>query len=494
MSIESMQQRIAKGQDQISKNRAAVRQGKMRQHYHFMPECGWMNDPNGLIYFKGKYHFFYQCNPYGNFWDCMHWGHAVSEDLLHWEYLPLALAPSEPYDDFQKGGCFSGSAIEKDGVLYLFYTGAINEGNGFYQHQCLARSEDGVHFEKYEGNPVVTVPDGFSAEYFRDPKVWEHEGCYYMVVGAGLNGHGMALLFRSEDLLHWDYINVLAESRGEWGYMWECPDFFELDGRYVLTCSPMGSGDHTAIYMTGNFDYATGRFECISSGEMDWGFDFYAPQSFLAPDGRRITVGWANEWEWMPLWKDWGPTYKEGWCGSFNIPRELFLSREGQLCTRPIREIETLRKDPFFQAELTVQEEEMELSAGNGCSCELKFEVDLKETDARRIDLLLRADEKHETRLTFDLEHGAMCVDRNRSDDWSRGISRSVLNLGGKEKLDVHILIDQSSIEVFADGYRNNHSNNVFAADGQTQIRLRAEGGKAVLRHYEAYRLEECYK
>ncbi len=114
----------------------------------------------------------------------MHWGHAVSEDMIHWEYLPVALAPSEPYEDHLKGGCFSGSAIEFDGKLYLIYTAATNHGNGFVQTQCVAYSEDGIHFEKYEKNPVLTAPEGISPDSFRDPKVWKHEDSYYMVCGA----------------------------------------------------------------------------------------------------------------------------------------------------------------------------------------------------------------------------------------------------------------------------------------------------------------------
>ena len=160
MSKELMIERIEKAQKEIEAKRETVQQGKFRQDYHFMAETGWINDPNGLIYFKGKYHFFYQYNPYSGFWDCMHWGHAVSEDMIHWEYLPLALAPSEVYDDHLKGGCFSGSAIEHDGKLFLIYTGTCNNGNGFEQAQCIAYSEDGIHFEKYEGNPVITAPEG----------------------------------------------------------------------------------------------------------------------------------------------------------------------------------------------------------------------------------------------------------------------------------------------------------------------------------------------
>ena len=174
MSRELMQQNIQKAQLEIDAKKDIVKNGKMRQHYHFMAQTGWINDPNGLIYYKGKYHFFFQYNPYYGFWDCMHWGHAVSEDMVHWEYLPLALAPSENYDNHPRGGCFSGSAIEHDGKLFLMFTGTANNGEGFEQTQCIAYSEDGIHFEKYEGNPVLTAPEGIPTDFFRDPKVWKH--------------------------------------------------------------------------------------------------------------------------------------------------------------------------------------------------------------------------------------------------------------------------------------------------------------------------------
>lgn len=119
MSQKLMLEKIEKAQREIDTKREVVKHGKMRQCYHFMGETGWINDPNGLIYFRGKYHYFYQHNPFNGFWDSMYWGHAVSDDLIHWEYLPLALAPSEYYDNHLKGGCFSGSAIEHDGKLYL---------------------------------------------------------------------------------------------------------------------------------------------------------------------------------------------------------------------------------------------------------------------------------------------------------------------------------------------------------------------------------------
>ena len=344
MSKELMIERIEKAQKEIEAKRETVQQGKFRQDYHFMAETGWINDPNGLIYFKGKYHFFYQYNPYSGFWDCMHWGHAVSEDMIHWEYLPLALAPSEVYDDHLKGGCFSGSAIEHDGKLFLIYTGTCNNGNGFEQAQCIAYSEDGIHFEKYEGNPVITAPEGVPTDLFRDPKVWKHDDTYYVVCGASKNGFAQARLYKSTDMFHWEFVNVLAESRGEWGYMWECPDFYPVGDKYVLMFSPMGGKERTSVYLVGDFDYDTGKFFYTISGEIDWGFDYYAPQSFLAPDGRRILVGWANAWDWMPFWKDWGPTYQEGWCGFFNIPREAVLAEDNTLKFIPVKELQ----DAYF--------------------------------------------------------------------------------------------------------------------------------------------------
>lgn len=521
MSKEFMQQNIEKAQREIAEKKGTVARGKMRQRYHFMAQTGWLNDPNGLIYFRGKYHFFFQYNPYHGFWDRMHWGHATSEDLLHWEYQPLALAPSESYDDHPKGGCFSGSAIERDGKLYLMYTGSVNRGNGFEQTQCIAYSEDGIHFEKYAGNPVITVPDGVPSDLFRDPKVWKHGDTYYMVCGASRNRRGMALLYRSEDLLHWDYFNILAESRGEWGFMWECPDFFEMDGKYVLTFSPMGSGDHTSVYLVGDFDYETGRFDYHISGEMDWGFDYYAPQSFLAPDGRRITVTWANEWEWMPLFKDWGPTYQEGWCGSFNVLREVRMKEDGTLFFPPIKEMENLRMNPWKEEHLAVGEDALHLPVGDGVAYEMRFWIDLEETDADVLELHLRcggadcqaADGKQaggkqadcretdgkqedcrETVCRFDFRGGTLQVDRNRSDGWSRGVSESVLMLRGKKELDVHVLSDQSSLEIFTDQYQNNHSNNVFAGDEQNGLWIRACGGRVVLRDLETYGLRECFE
>lgn len=494
MSKELMLQNIEKAQHEIDSKKNIVKNGKMRQRYHFMAQTGWLNDPNGLIYFRGKYHIFYQYNPYEGFWGSIHWGHAISDDMMHWEYLPLALAPSETYDDHPRGGCFSGSAAQHDGKLFLMYTGAANEGDGVGQTQCIAYSEDGIHFEKYEGNPVLTAPEGVPVNQFRDSKVWKHEDTYYMVCGASRDHKAQALLYRSDDMFHWTFFNVLAESRGEWGHMWECPDFYPMGDKYVLMFSPMGVGEHTSVYLVGDFDYQTGRFSHYISGEVDWGFDYYAPQSFLAPDGRRIIIGWANEWEWMPLWKDWGPTYKEGWCGFFNIPREVRMMENGTLQFLPVAETEILRQDPICQDMFVVTEAEAELKAGDGVAFELKMKIDLEETDADMLELILRSGEGKKTVCQFDFKNAQMSVDRNASDGWSRGVSRSTMFLKGKKELDIHILSDQSSLEIFANEYQDNHANNIFAGNAQNRILIRTYGGRAVIREYESYGMKDCFR
>lgn len=486
-----MQQVIERAQAHIDRASAVVSESNLRQRFHLMGPCGWINDPNGLIFFRGQYHAFYQFNPYDGFWGTMHWGHAVSDDLLHWDHLPIALAPSEPYDDYPKGGCFSGSAIEKDGKLLLFYTGSAYHGHGVVQTQNVAISDDGVHFRKYEGNPVIEAPEGVDGDCFRDPKVWEHDGGYYMVVGARFHGRGAALLFRSPDALAWEYVGVLHASRGEWGHMWECPDFFPLGDRWVLTCSPMGAGDHTAVYWTGDFDYDTGRFVPTVSQDMDRGFDFYASQSLLDARGRRIAIGWANEWEWMPWFKDWGPTYRHGWCGSFNIPRQLTMMPDGTVAFEPIDELRVLRRDAAEQRGVLLFDGEAEpLRLGDGVHFDMHMELNLKASDADSVVLTVRASETRKTTVTLDLSRGLFLVDRGQSDGWSEGCTSEPVALSGREMIDIRVVSDTSSLEVFLDGGRSVHSLNVFPDEACVDASIEAFGGTAVLGRLCTYGLE----
>ena len=292
-----------------------------RLQYHFEPGKGWMNDPNGLVYFRGRYHAFFQHYPYAPRWGQMHWGHAVSDDLIHWEELPIALYPDQPYED--DGGCFSGSAIVKDDRLYLFYTSVSYE---LKQTQSVAWSDDGIHFTKYEGNPVIREnPLGYPD--FRDPKVSCIDGVYHMVVGTGDASSGKVLLFRSGDLLHWDYAGVLFEGE-EYAHCIECPDLFPLGDKYVLMFSKIGGKERATHFAVG--DLRDGKLVDYRVCCPEHGPDFYAPQSFSHPDGRRILIGWFYHWgKELPT----GATT----AGALSIPRELSL-KEGRICNYPAAE------------------------------------------------------------------------------------------------------------------------------------------------------------
>ncbi len=281
-----------------------------RLRYHFEPQTGWMNDPNGLIYFQGKYHAFFQHYPFAPRWGQMHWGHAVSEDLIHWEELPIALYPDQPYEN--SGGCYSGSAVEQDGVLYLFYTSVSHEMG---QTQSIAMSRDGIHFEKYEQNPVIAhyPPDG-SAD-FRDPKVTKIEERYCMVCGSGKDGVGKVLLYESEDLLHWGYAGVLLEG-SQYGAVLECPDFFPLGEHYVLMFSKMGLKTHSTQFIVG--DFRDNRFYPLFESTAEAGPQFYAPQTFAGPEGQRIMIGWMYDWSRQA-------DENVGYAGALTVPRVLTL-------------------------------------------------------------------------------------------------------------------------------------------------------------------------
>lgn len=441
---------------------------RYRQAYHFTPPAGWLNDPNGLIFYRGQYHIFYQSNPYTPQWNSMHWGHALSDDLILWQHLPTALAPDQPYDNDPKGGCFSGTSIEHEGVLYLFYTGSFHRGKDQVQVQCMAYSSDGVHFEKYSKNPVLTAPDGYSAANFRDPKVWKQDETFYLLCSGQKNNRAVLLLYRSLDLFHWEFFNIMMESRGELGAMWECPDFYPLDGKYVLTISPIGLGDRKAMYFTGDMDYRTGRFHPQVCGEVNWGMDFYAAQTMVDESQKRICIGWANGWDWMPWWKNFGNTQSEGWCGAFNLPREVRLTRDHTLKFLPVEGIKRYQSVTAEAGNITIEHGKYPIDTRQNPCFELKLAVDLKRTTAESFELLLRSGQNLATRVHFDLAHGEAVFDRNHSDGFSAGRCRCPLKCVGHTLL-IDLFSDNSSIELFTDDYETCMSCNIYPSRSQTE-------------------------
>ena len=301
------------------------------QKIHFKaPNC-WINDPNGFIWYKGWYHLFYQCFPYSAHWGRMHWGHAVSKDLVNWEEKGIALFPSKTDD---RSGCFSGSAIEYKDKMYIYYTGVnyteedpeninccINDT--FTAAQLMITSEDGMKFDNITDKKTVIPPIEDKKigdkNHTRDPKVWRGKNAWYMVLGSTVDKNGRLLFYKSSDLKTWQYLNY-CEKDG-FGWMWECPDFFEIDGKGVTIFSPMGffndgnGYDSVAVCMLSSFDENTGKMELSEDYQLfDYGIDLYAPQSTTDKDGNRVVIAWAR----MP---EAVITEKGEWCGMMCIPR-----------------------------------------------------------------------------------------------------------------------------------------------------------------------------
>jgi beta-fructofuranosidase len=249
------------------------------------------------------------------------------------------MAPGEVYDDHPGGGVFSGSIVEYDNdSLYAFYTSATNHGDNSVQTQCMAFSRDwGISFQKYRDNPVIDrVPEGMSHD-FRDPRVIRYGDYWYMVLGASSGkgawhgGEGCACLYRSENLRKWEYRGIIARSEGRYRTMWECPDLFPLDGKWILIFSPMFMESRKAVYLAGKMDFDIPRFSILADGEIDWGCEYYAAQSMLDDKGRRILMAWQNGWDWMPWWKDFGPTGQESWCGLYGFTPDCYTGPGGQI-------------------------------------------------------------------------------------------------------------------------------------------------------------------
>lgn len=302
--------------------------------YHFKPKKGWVNDPNGLVYFNGYYHVFYQHAPDSEVcWQqSMHWGHARTKDFVTWEELPVALYPDKYYDQH---GCWSGTAVVKDGVLYLFYASIRRENKVRYETVSVAYSTDGIHFKKYENNPVINHYPADGKSDFRDPAVALIDGVYYCVMASGHDETETArlLLYKSEDMFNWEYIGIM----GEWqnARFTECPSFLQTNDGYLLTTSVCYL-DSSHFFSVNFGDFKDGKFKEYAVGLPDKGPDQYAGQTFPTPDGRGLLIAW------LPGWKYENDFEKN--VGCMSLPRELVLEN-GQVLGKPAKEIRHLLTD-----------------------------------------------------------------------------------------------------------------------------------------------------
>lgn len=454
-----------------------------RPSYHFTARVGWLNDPNGFSYYGGKYHLFYQYHPYSTNWGPMHWGHAVSSDLITWKYLPAALAPDMDYD---RSGCFSGSAVTMpNGKQMLIYTGCSDdpsdEKGRWIQQQCVAFG-DGTDYEKYEDNPVITVddlPDGAGGHEFRDPYIWMSGSGRYRAIVANANhkngGTTQMCLYKSDDGLHWRRESIVFEDSLKTGIMWECPNFFRIGSHYILMACPMdmeaeeeeaeGSirfpKGNNECYMTGLFDEYTGQFEPQTSGDfnplyypVDLGLDFYAAQVLNAPDGRKIMIAWMQDPENANK-----PHPDKKIYGQLTLPRELYM-KQGKLCQKPVKEIADHRGECKSYNNVIIDSEEKSIEGISGrvadISIRLKPESITTDEEAHelpydRFNMKFAADNKEVfTLFSYDPHRSTVTIDRTRSVPGRETTGRrtsKIRNRGGS--IDLRILLDKWSAEIF---------------------------------------------
>ena len=504
-----------------------------RPSYHFTPLYGWMNDPNGMVYKDGEYHLYFQYNPYGSKWGNMHWGHAVSKDLVHWEHLDPAIA-RDPV-----GHIFSGSSVVdkkntagfgKDAIIAIYTNNSVNHD----EVQCIAYSNDnGRTFTKYEGNPVLTPFDGLKD--FRDPKVfWYEKGkCWYMIVSADKETR----FYKSKNLKKWDYVSAFGKGLGQQPCQYECPDFFQLpvNGdkkkmKWVMTMNINPGcwfGGSATEYFVGDFDGK--KFTCPDANEvkwLDWGKDHYATVTFSNTGDRVLGITWMSNWQYANL-----TPFKQN-RGANGLPRELKLyEKNGKyyISEDVAPEVYTLRKDTKNVADASVVGEKM--LAGVAANMEGAFEIEADVTpDANGIAGIEISNNKRErTMIYFDMKQGKVVMDRTESGltdfgkqavphdielAWDKQraaegkeparIANSInykndfalatwapLSLceDGKKTYHVDIFVDKSSVELFVDGGRIAMTNLVFPVAPYENVKLYTQDGKAEFKNLKVHKL-----
>lgn len=450
-----------------------------RPQFHFTPEKNWHNDPNGLVYYDGEYHLFYQYNPKGREWGYMHWGHAVSRDLVHWEHLPVALYPDENSEDKVDCTAFSGSAIVDKNNLLGKQKGSEKTLIAFYTSQnCgqrIAYSTDkGRTWEKFEGNPVIPYDEKDDA---RDPKVFWHEptGKYVMALYRKTTDEEKSKgvsFYTSDNLVDWNWESHI------YGF-YECPDLVQLQ----VTNKPdekkwiLFDGDGT--YLIGDFD---GKSFNPETGKMksDWGKNYYATQTWNnipADDGRTIQIAWMK-----------GGKYPEmPFNGQMTFPCELSLTnfKTGyKLIRKPVKEIEKLHgKDYEWEDENLIPGLNKNLvKRVKGDCLHITGEFDLKTSDS--FGFMLRSDRKNPgTEIIYNVKRGTLTV-----------LGTTVPLLPADNKIILEILLDRASVEVFANNGQAVVTNNFTPVEGAENIELFTNGGELFVDDLKIFEVQSAWR
>jgi beta-fructofuranosidase len=458
--------------EQALQKRQQLARDPHRPHYHFLPPNNWMNDPNGLIYWQGQYHMFYQHNPNNPFWGDIHWGHAVSDDLVHWKDLPPALMPDmSPVDD---GGCWSGCAFNKNGVPTFFYTGVKNGVQG----TCVAIGDaELLHLQKDEANPIEVAPKlpGYNQTQYRDPYVWPEGDRWYQVIGTEVRGRGEVLLYHSRDSRDWDYLHPLIPDDirshlTDGADICECPNFFKLGNKHVLIFSVWRNNVlHYPIAFVGEFKDL--RFYPEYMQRLDWGqYCFYAPLTFEA-NNRRLMFGWLQEQ------RSREEQTEAGWSGVMSLPRVLSVENS-RLKTDFAPELQLLRKEKIGLNVVINESRVLEGVKSDRLELQARF---TKSTAERSGITLHHGDEK----ILVYVDWAAKEIVVDTSSNFYRG------ELAFTERVDLHLFADNSVLELLANR-EVALTCRVYPKEVGGAVELYSEGGESEVR-LEAWKLTSIW-
>jgi beta-fructofuranosidase len=478
------------GAGSVSALEARLARDPRRPQFHLLPKRNWMNDPNGPVFWKGRYHMFFQYNPDGAVWGDMHWGHAVGPDMVHWKHLPVALAPTPGGPDAQ--GCFSGTAVIDGDEVAVLYTGVVSAAeseatlrdgvHSLRETQCLATSADPeLKVWKKRAQPVIAAPPkGMRETGFRDPSPWRQGDVWYMTVGSGVEHEGGAvLLYRSKDLREWEYLHPVASGVGakttaanpvDTGDMWECPELFPLGGKHVLIYSARGK----VHWQSGVLDEKAMRFHPERYGELDYG-TYYAAKTQEDAGGRRIVWGWINETRPEAEYK------AAGWAGMMSLPRVLTLRADGTLGIEVLATLHELR------------EGERRLRPGANVEAEcrrLAVQSATGEMLARFTAERPFAAELVGTLATGEMKEPVLALKYDPADRNAVQVDGVRVPIAEGSGIEAHLYIDGSVAELIVNGSAAFTKRFYYAGDAAPEVRLRVDGQAGTLRDLRAWELK----
>ena len=457
-----------------------------RQTFHIQPTTGLLNDPNGFSFYNGEYHLFYQWFPLGPVHGVKYWYHTASKDLVNWENRGIALSPDCALDSH---GVFSGTAIEHNGLLYLMYTGNTRDENWIrHPYQCLAVMNEAGEIKKYPEAVIKNVPKGIT-DNFRDPKVFKKNGQYYMILGAQrLDETGTFIMYQSPDGVDWSFLGelTLKNFNQNLGYMWECPDFAEIDGKDLLIFSPQGvevQGEKyknlfNVTYVIGKLDLDQLIFEVESFDEFERGFDFYATQTFKGKENQTLLLAWAGlgEFEY--------PTDIFGWAHCLTFPREIRI-KDNKVIQIPAKELELLRLNKVSEAG---QCQGFSLLENDTNTYELN--MILTPNDANIFGINLSVSKEERLVLEFNQKNQTVTLDRSELKHQfveEFGTYRQAeLKIG--EKIEIKVLMDNSIVEIFINNGELAFTSRLFPLENSTNIEIFSDGLMSY--KYEKYLLK----